>query len=212
MIPHEIVLRALKTLLVGVCIILSRASTHTHASTHARASTHPPVLWFFEVLHGTAHYAKTLRSESKGRSTELWLFWCALGAMTSSLHTPVRGLIRSVLPLQHKIHILQATIECCGNMATRLWVSLLCSMLQLLHCRAGLDEAWMKRRCKSIWHPLAANFASGVGPCGGIVEPFKCLLHATAHPQFLAVELQAPMGPCPGQYGMYLRTQYWQWS
>ena len=72
-------------------------------------------------------------------------------------------------------------------------------MLQLLHCWAGLDEAWMKRRCKSIWYPLAANFASGVGPCGGIVEPFKCLLHVTAHPQFLAVELQAPMGPSLAQ-------------
>ena len=35
----------------------------------------------------------------------------------------------------------------------------------------------------------------------GIVEPFKHLLRVTAHPQFLALELQAPMGACSGQYG-----------
>ena len=43
-----------------------------------------------------------------------------------------------------------------------------------LHCRPGLDEAQTKWQC----------------PCGGyIVEPFKYLLHATANPQFLALEL-----------------------
>ena len=48
---------------------------------------------------------------------------------------------------------------------------------------------------------MEANFASGVGPCVGIVEPFKHLLCVTAHPQILVFELQAPMGACPGQYG-----------
>ena len=42
-----------------------------------------------------------------------------------------------------------------------------------LHCWPGLDEAQTKWQC----------------PCGGyIVEPFKHLLHATADPQFLALE------------------------
>ena len=38
--------------------------------------------------------------------------------------------------------------------------------------------------------PRAANFASTVGACTGIVESLKHLLSATAHPQFLVLELQ----------------------
>ena len=75
-----------------------------------------------------------------------------------------------------------------------------CSRYSFLYCRAGLDEARMKRQCKwSIWYPLAANFAPGVGPCAEIVE---FLLRVTARPQFLALELRVPTGACPGQYGM----------
>ena len=37
--------------------------------------------------------------------------------------------------------------------------------------------------------PMAANFASGVGPCVGIIEPFKHILRVTAHPQILALGL-----------------------
>ena len=37
-------------------------------------------------------------------------------------------------------------------------------------------------------HSLAANFTSEVGTCTGIVEPFKHLLRATAHPRFLVFE------------------------
>ena len=73
-----------------------------------------------------------------------------------------------------------------------------------LHCRAGLDEAQTKQRCKSIRYTLAANFTPGVGLCRGIVEPFKHLLCATTHPQFLALELRAPMGACLGQYGIII--------
>ena len=40
---------------------------------------------------------------------------------------------------------------------------------------------------------MAAKFTSGVGPCVGIVEPFKHLFCVTAHPQILALELQALM-------------------
>ena len=39
----------------------------------------------------------------------------------------------------------------------------------------------------------------GVGPCAGIVEPFKLFLCVTAPPSFLVLELRAPMGTCPGQ-------------
>ena len=48
--------------------VLSRASAHTHVSTHPQILA---VLWFFEVLHVTTHHAKTLRSESDGRSSPL---------------------------------------------------------------------------------------------------------------------------------------------
>ena len=51
---------------------------------------------------------------------------------------------------------------------------------------------------------MAANFASGVGPYMGIVEPFKRVLCVTAYPQILALELRVPMGACSGQYGKLL--------
>ena len=35
---------------------------------------------------------------------------------------------------------------------------------------------------------MAANFASGVVPCAGIVEPFNHPLHIIAHPQILSCE------------------------
>ena len=76
-----------------------------------------------------------------------------------------------------------------------------------LHCQASLNKArtkWVKQRCKSIRYTLAENFTSWVGPYSRIVEPFKHLLRATAQPQFLALELRAPMGACPGQYGMQI--------
>ena len=46
--------------------------------------------------------------------------------------------------------------------------------------------------------PMAANFA-WVGPCMGIVEPFKHVLRVTAHTQILALELRAVIGTCLGQ-------------
>ena len=130
------------------------------------------------------------------------MFWCALDTTTSGIkgsHTPIRGLVPSILSLQHEICVLQATTKHCGNLATRLQVGLLCSMTQLSPLsgwpRRSTDEAMMR-------YTLAANFASGMGPCMGIVEPFKHLLCVTAHPHFLALELRVPMGACLGQYGM----------
>ena len=130
------------------------------------------------------------------------------------------GLVCSVLPQQHEVRVLQATTECCRDLATSyIRVGLHCSTLQLSPLSGwpwqSMDEAMMQ--VDSV--PLAANFASGVGPCGGIVEPFKHLLHATAHPQFLALEVQAPMGTCPdntvsmilGNGSKYRKTVCWQW-
>ena len=39
---------------------------------------------------------------------------------------------------------------------------------------------------------LAANFASGMGTCTGIVQPFKHLLRTTAHPQILCLNCECP--------------------
>ena len=117
-------------------------------------------------------------------------------------HTPVCGLVCSILPLQHEIHILQVTTECCGNLATRLRVGHLCSTIQLSPCRAGLGEYGLTDNA-SPFSPTAANFTFEVGPCVGIVEPFKWVLRVTAHPQVLALKLGAPMGACSGQYGSY---------
>ena len=47
---------------------------------------------------------------------------------------------------------------------------------------------------------MSANFRSRVATCTRIVELFKHLLHATAHPHFLVLELQVLMGAFPGQY------------
>ena len=116
--------------------------------------------------------------------------------------TSIRGLVCSVLSLQHKICVLQVMTERCGNLATRLRVGLLCSMIQLSLLsgwpRQSMDEATMQVDLV----PLTANFASGVDPCAGI----KLFLRLTAHPQILALELQAPMGACPGQYSKYKYT------
>ena len=53
--------------------------------------------------------------------------------------------------------------------------------------------------------PRQLTFASGVGACMGIVEPFKHLLHATTNPHVLVLELQATMGTCLEHYGIMLR-------
>ena len=50
------------------------ATVLSQTNAHTQASAHPPiltVLWFFEVLHVTAHHAKFLRIESENRSAEL---------------------------------------------------------------------------------------------------------------------------------------------
>ena len=189
-----------------IVVIVLCTTVLSQASTHTRASAHPPiltVLWFFEVLCVTTHHAKFLRIESEGRSAELTCTCscdCALGATTSGikvLHTPLHGLVRSVLSLQHEICILQAMTECCGNLATRLRVSQLCSTIQLSPWLASTKHEVTMR------YTLAVYFASGVGPCMGIFEPFKHLLCVTAHPQLLVLELQVPMGACSGQYGKY---------
>ena len=61
---------------------------------------------------------------------------------------------------------------------------------------------------------MASNFASGVGPCVEIVDPFKHLLCVTTHPQILVLELWAPMGAYLGQYSTFVQMEiailYWK--
>ena len=97
--------------------------------------------------------------------------------------------------------ILQATTEHCGNLATRLRVGPLCH--DTAFSTVGLASTNHRRTINaSPFSPMAANFASRVGPCMGIVEPFKQVLRVTTHPQILKLELRTPVGACSGQYGM----------
>ena len=135
--------------------------------------------------------------------TYLWSFWCTSGTMTSGikvLHAPIHSFICSVLRLRHEIHVLQAMNA--GEVWQRGY-DLVCFLARYIvfYCWAGHDEAQAKPRYRSIRYPLATSFASWVGTCTGIVGPFKHLLHVTAHPQFLVLELWAPMGNSTGQYG-----------
>ena len=61
--------------------------------------------------------------------------------------------------------------------------------LLCLHNMARLSHGLDKLRRTDDASPMAANFASGVGPCMGIVEPFKHVLRVTAHLQILALGL-----------------------
>ena len=101
------------------------------------------------------------------------------------------------------ICVLQATTVRCRNLAVRLQVGTLCTMIQLSLMSGWPQQSTDEATILVYLVPLAAIFAFGVGPCMGIVEPFKLVLVVTAHPQFLALELWAPMGVCPGQYSKW---------
>ena len=115
----------------------------------------------------------------------------------SKVHT--HDLIRSILPLWHKIRLLQVTTGCCGNLATRLQVGPLSSMIRLSSLSGWPQQSTMK--VNSIPWQLTSHLGWALA-CTGIVEAFKHLLHVTTHPQFLVLELRVPMGACPGQYGI----------
>ena len=166
----------------------------------SRTSTPPPpiltVLWFFEVLHVTAHHTKILRSE--GRSAEMMLLWAPQHqASKDRTHLSVAS-FAAFFPCSTKLHT-ASDDKRCRKLATRLWISPLCSTIQLSLLSGwrwrSMDEATMH------WYPLAANFACGAPPCAGIAEPFKLFLLVTPHSQFLALELQVPMG------GIYIHTR-----
>ena len=82
-------------------------------------------------------------------------------------------------------------------------------MIQLSPLSCWPGQARGKATMQVDRYLLAANFTSGVGPCAEMVEPFKHLLHTIAHPQFLALELRAPMGACLGQYGTCNDYAFW---
>ena len=75
------------------CAELFRASTHLHTSAHHPILT---VLWFFEVLHVTAHHAKSLRSESESRSAELHSFDCSNALWAPHHQVKTGGLSKSM--------------------------------------------------------------------------------------------------------------------
>ena len=130
-----------------------------------------------------------LRSHSSDRSDALW---------APNIRRHRFAYMGSVLPLRHKFAYCKRRLNAAETWQRGSYRSVrFLARYSFLHCRAGLDKA----RCKWIWYP-AANFASGSGPRAGIIEPFKHSLRVTAHPQFLALELRAPVGACPGQYGL----------
>ena len=119
----------------------------------------------------------------------LRLFWCPLGATTSGIkgsHTPICGLVHSVRSTKfvyckwwlNTAETCQRGYELVHSVA---WYS-------FLYCQAGLPtkHGQSDDASRSIWYLLAANFASRVSPCTGIVEPFnplttddECTCHAT---------------------------------
>ena len=107
----------------------------------------------------------------------------------------------SVLPLQHKIWVLQATTECCGTLQQGYELVHFVAVTIQLSLLLGwpwrnTDEATMQVNLV----PLAGNFASGVGRYAELVE---LLLWITTHPQLWGLELRTPMGTCLGQYSNY---------
>ena len=75
------------------------------------------------------------------------------------------------------------------SLVTRLRVGPLSSTIQLSHRWASLNKTQVKQRCRYF---LVLNFASRVGTCLEIVEPFKHLLCVTAHPQFWCLSCEHP--------------------
>ena len=103
-------------------------------------------------------------------------------------------------PQVSKVHTHPSMASFAAFFSCSILLIFLCSLIQTLTLTPPPNNALLANMNILIRCPLAANFASAVGPCVGIVKPFK-LLRVTAHPQFLALELQVPMGTCPGQYG-----------
>ena len=95
----------------------------------------------------------------------------------------------------------------CRNLATKLWVGPLCSMIQPSPLsgwpQQSMDELMMQ--VDSVPWQLTSH--PRWGPFAWIVEPFKHFLRVTAHPQILALELQVPMGACPGQYNKWIYSR-----
>ena len=115
----------------------------------------------------------------------------------------------SVLSLQHEIRVLQAKTGCCGNLATRLRVGPLCSTIQLSPLSSWPQQSTDKATMQVNSVPSGSWLCIWHGPLHRDREPFKHLLHATAHPQFFVLELRVHMGACPGQYGN-IRFFLWQ--
>ena len=97
-------------------------------------------------------------------------------------YSSVHSLFRSILHLQHEMHILQAMnaaeVWQWGYRSIHFLAQYSLSPLLGWPCLAK-NKAQVKWRCGSFWQAMAVNFGFGVGTCMGT---FKQLFHATAHP------------------------------
>ena len=104
-------------------------------------------------------------------------------------YSSVHSLFRSILHLQHEMHILQAMnaaeVWQWGYRSIHFLAQYSLSPLLGWPCLAK-NKAQVKWRCGSFWQAMAVNFGFGVGTCMGT---FKQLFHATAHPLVVVLEL-----------------------
>ena len=102
----------------------------------------------------------------------------------------------SILTLQHEIHVLQATNAAEAWQRGYELVHFL-AQYSIFHSRADLNEAWVKRQCRSIQYPLAANIKAWVGACAEMDHSMH-LLRVTTHPQSLMLRVASAHGCLPG--------------
>ena len=118
--------------------VLSQASRHPHASAH------PSNFDSFEVLRVTAHHAKFLRGESKVAHIHSCDHSDALQAPQHPASkfrtcTLIHSLIRSILSLQHRVHVLQVT-NAVEAWPRDYWSVHFLARYNVFHRQGGLDE------------------------------------------------------------------------
>ena len=98
-------------------------------------------------------------------------------------------------PTPHQVHwgdCMQLGVQESRNKAPSPLASLVYSYMQLIALTTQVNSVPWQLTSHATWAD----------------EPFKHL-HITAHPQILVLELQAPMGTCPGQYMMTHISAIW---
>ena len=95
-------------------------------------------------------------------------------------------------PIPHQVHwgdCMQLRVQESRNKAPLPLASLVYSYMQLIALTTQVNSVPWQLTSHATWAD----------------EPFKHL-HITAHPQILVLELQVPMGACPGQYSICMMT------